>query len=235
VTDATTEIVVLDGSDGRVWSGSPRLADFLVPIDSVESHPRNPRRGNLDVIAGSLSSFGQRKPIVVQESTRWIVTGNHTRRAALEKLGWTHIAADVAPMSDDDALDYLLADNRSSDLGDYDDAGLIEILEQRQDVGALTRTGFTADDVDDLIASVGATRTTAEEEFRGGYSETDEEIAERQAVRLAGEPMREIVLMYSVEEYQAVARWIGMLQREWGTTGTIKTVYEALRRSAENL
>ena len=226
--------VVLDGSEIR-WQGYATLIPLLVEVESIEAHPRNPRKGNLDVIARSLSDYGQTKAVVVQAETRWIVAGNHTRRAAVERLGWTHIAAVVAEMNEADATSYLLADNRSSDLGEYDSSGLIELLGESAEAGRIAMTGYTADDLDDLIAANDAIAETAREEFLGGYSETDDERAERESVRLGGTPMREIVLMYEQERFDNITRWLGMLKREWGTSGTIDTVERSLRESAERL
>lgn len=232
--DRPDALVVLDEPTIR-WRGYASLIPLLLPIDSVEAHPRNPRKGNLDVIARSLSDFGQTKAIVAQASTRWITAGNHTRRAALEKLGWTHIAGVVAEMSDEDATAYLLADNRSSDLGEYDTSGLLELLGEQAEAGRIAMTGYSADDYDDLIAENDAIAETARQEFEGGYSETEDEVAERQAVRLAGTPMREVVLMLEQERYDDFVRFVGMLKREWGTSGTIETVERAVRESAERL
>lgn len=232
--DRPDVLVEVDSAEIR-WKGYASLLPQLLPIDSVEAHPRNPRKGNLDVIARSLSDFGQTKAVVVQASTRWICAGNHTRRAALEKLGWTHIAGVVGDLSEEDALAYLLVDNRSSDLGEYDTSGLIELLGEQAEAGRIAMTGYSADDLDDLIASNDAIAETARQEFEGGYSETEDEIAARQAVRLAGQPMREIVLMFEQERFDNVTRWLGMLRREWGTSGTIETVERAVREAAERL
>jgi ParB-like chromosome segregation protein Spo0J len=40
-----------------------------VPIDSIQTHPRNPRGGDIAAIAASLRRFGQQKPVVAQKST----------------------------------------------------------------------------------------------------------------------------------------------------------------------
>jgi ParB-like chromosome segregation protein Spo0J len=92
------------------------LKSLAVPIDSLQGLPGNPRRGDVDAVATSLSRFGQRKPIVVRRDDGTIIAGNHTWQAA-KKLGWSEIA--VAYVGDDDvtAQAYALADNRTAELG----------------------------------------------------------------------------------------------------------------------
>src|SRR5712691_1615044 len=92
---------------------APQLRALAVPIDSVSLHPRNPRRGDVAAVKASLERFGQRKPIVVQASTRHVVAGNNLLQAARD-LGWSEVAANVQLMDDQDAAAYLLADNRTS-------------------------------------------------------------------------------------------------------------------------
>src|SRR5437899_784082 len=73
---------------------APQLQGLAVPIDSIELHPRNPRKGDVPAVTESLRRFGQRKPIVVQAGTRYVVAGNHLLMAA-RALRWTDIAANV--------------------------------------------------------------------------------------------------------------------------------------------
>lgn len=98
---------------------APELAPLARDIWEFKVHPKNVRRGNIDAIARSLQMYGQQKPIVVQESSGFIVAGNHVYQAA-HRLGWQTIAASVVPMDDETAMGYLLADNRASDLATYD-------------------------------------------------------------------------------------------------------------------
>src|SRR6185436_2236685 len=86
------------------------LLDSAVPIDVPLLHPTNPRRGDVSVIAESLTRFGQVRPIVVQKSSAYVIAGNHTLRAAKE-LEWTHIAAVAVDLDDEEAQAYLIADN----------------------------------------------------------------------------------------------------------------------------
>jgi len=132
---------------------APELAAFVVPIASLTLHPRNPRRGNLEAITESLRRFGQLRPVVVQRSSMWLVAGNHLVRAA-RALGWQHLAATVVELDDATASSYLLADNRCSDLGTYDEALLAAILEEQAAAGNLAGTAYGPDDIAELVARV---------------------------------------------------------------------------------
>lgn len=129
---------------------APSLRDLRIPIDSVAPFPGNPREGDVGAIAESLRRFGQQKPIVVQESTRYIVAGNHLWRAA-KALGWEEVAANVVEMDDKTAEAYLIADNRTSELGSYDEDALGEMLRKIAQEGNLRGTGYDGDDVDDFL------------------------------------------------------------------------------------
>lgn len=103
-----------------------QLAPLAVPIDSLHPMPGNPRQGNVAAVANSLRRFGQRKPIVATADGT-IIAGNHTWHAA-RSLGWTEIA--VVTVNDDlaTAQAFALADNRTADLGSYDDAALLDLI-----------------------------------------------------------------------------------------------------------
>ena len=133
---------------------APALQSLVVPIESITLHPRNPRIGDVEAVAASLRRFGQQKPIVVQASTRYVVAGNHLVRAA-QKLGWTSIAANVEDMDDATAIGYMLADNRTADLGSYDDALLAAILAEQTAAGNMAATGYDPADVAALLRAAG--------------------------------------------------------------------------------
>jgi hypothetical protein len=139
--------------DDRSNIAVPLLA-LAVPISSIEIHPNNPRVGNVDAIAASLSRFGQLKPLVVQESTGRVVAGNHVLRAA-RSLGWTRIAANVVDIDDATATAYLVGDNRTSDLGGYDERLLAAILSEEQAADNLAATGYDIDDINAIVAAAG--------------------------------------------------------------------------------
>lgn len=134
------------------WKGAASLRGLLKPTDGLSTHPQNPRRGNLDVIAASLERFGQLRPVVVEKATNQILAGNHTYRAATERLGWNRIAAVIVDVDSEEAKAYLLADNRTADVGGYDGPMLMQVLAELDEAGRLEGTGYSPDDLSDLIA-----------------------------------------------------------------------------------
>jgi DNA modification methylase len=133
---------------------APQLRALAVPIDSITLHPRNPRQGDIGAIVESLTRFGQKKCVVVQASTGFVCAGNHVLRAALS-LGWTEIAANVEDLDDASAIAFMLTDNRTADLGGYDDTLLAAILAEQQAADNLAATGYDDDDVAALLRAAG--------------------------------------------------------------------------------
>jgi ParB-like chromosome segregation protein Spo0J len=110
------------------------------PLADLRTHPANPRRGNVSIIAESLTVNGLYRPIVTTKDGT-ILAGNHTYLAA-ESLGWESldcVLLDLEPDSDA-AVRVMLADNRTADLGGYSDESLVELLESLGD--DLTGTGY---------------------------------------------------------------------------------------------
>ena len=114
------------------------------PLDELKPYDRNPRVGDVSVIAESLRVNGQFKPIVVQRSTSKILAGNHTYMAA-KKLGWKTISTVTIDVDDDEALRIVLADNRTSDFGGYDEDVLVSLLDS---IDVPDGTGYTLDDIE---------------------------------------------------------------------------------------
>lgn len=147
----------------RVWEGNAELERSLVPVARLTPHPRNPRKGDVDLIAESLRRFGQQRPILTDREQR-IVAGNHTYQAAVA-LGWTHVAALRTDLSEPGEIErYLVADNRTSDLATYDNAELLALLEAQPE---LAGTGYSDEDKA-LIAAVERAR---QEERQAGTAE----------------------------------------------------------------
>ena len=110
------------------------LRPLAVPCDGLVLDPANARKHgapNLEAIQGSLTVYGQRKPIVANRRTRTVIAGNGTLEAA-RALGWTHIAV---VFTDDDpvtAAGFAIADNRTAELAEWDAEALDRLLREVQ-------------------------------------------------------------------------------------------------------
>jgi hypothetical protein len=140
-----------------------------IDIDTVHPHPRNVRQGDVGAISQSLKAHGQYRPITYQKSTGRILAGNHTWKAA-KALGWKNIVASAVVCDDDEAIRILIADNRTSDLADYDDAGLAELLKELADTTTgLEGTLFDGDALDQLLNDLG--EYTSSDDIENIYSQ----------------------------------------------------------------
>ncbi len=111
-------------------------------VDELILDPDNARthnQANIDVIKASLSRFGQRKNIVIDQN-RIVIAGNGTLIAA-KQLGWKTIQADMVELSALDKTAYALIDNRAAELADWDD----DILKGQ--LAALQIDGFNIDEL----------------------------------------------------------------------------------------
>lgn len=131
---------------------APDLLTLAQPIDSLELLDGNPRIGDVDAVAASLRRFGQRKPIVARRSDRQIIAGNHTYKAACQ-LGWAEIAVVLVDDDDATAKAFALADNRTAELGGYDDANLAAMIAEvgELDAALLADTGWDEASVAKLL------------------------------------------------------------------------------------
>lgn len=133
------------------------------PLDVERYHPdelrpyhRNPRLGDVEAIARSLEVNGQYRPVVVNLGSKTgrpleVLAGNHTLAAA-KHLGWGEIVGTVVDVDDKAAARIVAADNRTADLGGYDDDVLVELLTELDDAGGLDGSGYSAEALDDLLA-----------------------------------------------------------------------------------
>lgn len=125
----------------------------IVSVDDIQLYPDNPRVGDIPAIAESLKHNLQFQAIIVQRSTGFILAGNHTYEAA-KLLGWEELDVAYVDVDDRAALKIVLAANRTADLGTYNEDLLLSLLAELRegDDGLLDGTGYTDEDVDELIA-----------------------------------------------------------------------------------
>lgn len=203
----------------------------IVGIDDVQEHPMNPRKHRVELIARALMDYGQRTPIVAQQSTKLILKGNGTWKAA-KLLGWSEIAVIWSDLEGDAAVAYMLSDNRPSDLATYDRKKLRDGLAQMIAGPGLNVTLWGEEEFEDL-----------DEEFRGmltlpAQATVDEGDGPTEAAATAkpvADPtkkMREVPFVFTAVEHAQFMEWLSQLKSAFGTNDWKATVYEAIRRQA---
>ena len=125
----------------------------VLPLDAVKPHPRNPRRGDLDAIKASVDVNGFYGAVVANKRTGYILAGNH-RWMAAKALELPEIPVVWVDVGDAEEKRILAADNRTAELGGYDDAVLASLLQGLQDDGGLLGTGYEDDDLAKLISDL---------------------------------------------------------------------------------
>ena len=133
-----------------------------VEVSTLITHPRNARDGDIGAIITSIQQNGWFGTVVAQKSTRYILAGNHRFQAA-RQVGLTHVPVFWVDCDDERALAILIADNRTSDIGRWDEQGLIDILSDLQQSDMLLGTGYDDEDLAKLLGDVGSEQVEKEE------------------------------------------------------------------------
>ena len=125
----------------------------LRKIEDVKPYERNPRLNDkaVDAVAASLSEFGFRQPIVVDEDG--VIIAGHTRWKAAKQLGLikvpVHVATDLTP---EQVRAYRLADNRTGELAEWDMSILpIELNDLREGGFDMDILAFDEEELGKLI------------------------------------------------------------------------------------
>lgn len=146
----------------------PLLA-HAVPIDSVVPDAMNARlhpERNMEAIRASLTLFGQVKPIVVRKENSSVMAGNGTLQAAKD-LGWTEIAAIFIDMTEAEAANYGVTDNRTAELAKWDYQVIAAIDKQCEEAG-ISLVGWSTDELSVLrVAEWTPPASTGEAPFQG--------------------------------------------------------------------
>lgn len=134
---------------------APSLYSLVVPIGTVQLDPQNARRHdakNRAAIRASLLQRGQTLPITVRKATGIAMTGNCTLEIARE-LGWTHIAAVVLDYSEEEAITWAIAHNRTGELSTWDEAQLASLIASVPEVNWID-IGFDAAELEQVMRSI---------------------------------------------------------------------------------
>lgn len=142
-------------------------------LSELERWPRNPKKHDHEGVSDSMTRWGYTIPIAIDEGTKRIVAG-HGRLETLqlrksrgedppervkvdpETGEWlVPVLRGIAFPNPEEAEAYLLADNRQTELGGYDDAILAEMLREHQEKAkGLIGVGWNEEQVADLVASL---------------------------------------------------------------------------------
>jgi DNA modification methylase len=125
----------------------------LRDLATIKPYAHNPRHNDqaVDAVAASIAAFGFRQPIVVDEEGI-IVVGSTRYKAAL-KLGLqavpVHVASGLTPAQ---VKAYRIADNKTAELADWDQQGLVQELTALQQLDFnLDLVGFSSAELQQLL------------------------------------------------------------------------------------
>jgi hypothetical protein len=142
---------------------SPRGVLETLAITELALFHTNPRRGDVAAIKASLLANELYKPLVVNRGTRTgrayeVLAGNHTLMAARELFTadpddarWSALDCYVIDVDDQRASRIVLVDNKTGQLGGFDEETLAQLLVIN--LGSdLTGTGYSDAELSDLSA-----------------------------------------------------------------------------------
>jgi len=170
------------------------LAGLAVPIGQLHPDPENVRlhpERNIEAIMASLSKFGQQAPAVyvlrkgnARELPRKIIIKGNGVLAAATALGWTHLAAVRSGLQGREAQAFAIADNRTTDLSEFDEELLaVQLRELEEADYDLASIGYTDAEFQELFKDA----TSEAEDGEGNEGETaSRKRGERTAVIIVG-------------------------------------------------
>ncbi len=129
-----------------------------LPLTAVSHHPENPRyhsRKQIEEIAASISDHGYvAGSMTVQLSTMYLLKGNGVYDA-LTMLGYTEADFIVKDMTDTEARQFMIRDNRLSDMSTWMKPELDALLvELKEDGKKLEDMGFDESALDKVMAAM---------------------------------------------------------------------------------
>jgi len=124
-----------------------------ININEAKPHPENVNRHsevNIATIMRSLQEFGQQKPIVLNQKG-YVIAGNGTLKA-MKRLGRKTVFIVRSTLSPEKEMAYLIADNKTSDLSEFDYEALSDQMKILQQGGIdLATTGFQDFELEPLL------------------------------------------------------------------------------------
>lgn len=216
--------------------------DPATPVGKLKEHPDNPRQGDDQAVASSVEANGFFGAIMVQRSTGYVIAGN-TRLRVARAQGAKKVPAFWLDVDDDTARRILLADNRVGDLAHYDEAALLDLL---QNMGTLDGTGYTDADLDDLLATlqeaghaqpdtVDLAPTDGEHPFRQP-DEDDPTLVhpgfDERLDKYRSKTVRSLILDYPLDTYEVLAGHLAALRQRLDAPTNADVVLHLVHQAA---
>lgn len=178
-----------------------------VPLEELHQDPQNARKHdarNLRAITTSLTTFGQQKPIVATKDGT-ILAGNGTFMAA-RQLGWQELIVVRTELEGQERLAYAIADNKTSDLSEWEYEQLGELLNElaEEDTKLLKSVGFAETELRELLK--------LDEAWTLDESKDEEERIEELAQHVNGQRRRPV--FFDAEQWKLVERAAKRVRRE---------------------
>ena len=123
-----------------------------VRIDEISNHERNPKIHNetqIRLLEKSIKKFGYTNPVIL--SADGVILAGHARVKAAIQMGQDTIPCIRTKLSGKDADAYLIADNRLTELAQYDRDILAELLSDLPK-DLVDITGFDTVQIDALLS-----------------------------------------------------------------------------------
>lgn len=218
------------------------LLTASLPLDKLRPYPGNARVHNLDAIRESRAANGEYRSIVVQvddpdqpEAGGTILAG-HGNYMTAEKAGDPEIRCELITCSDDTARKIVLADNRTSELGGYDDRLLAELL---GDIEDLTGTGYDEQFLDDLTAGLEEgdaifEHTNAPADDGELKDMTPAKSIEEKEELYAESSTRMLVLTYPVDTFTSIVEKLATLAERHGVDSNADVVEHLVNQATAN-
>ena len=192
-------------------------------LSQIKQDPDNVRvhnKKNLEAIKGSLTRFGQQKPIVV--STEGVVIAGNGTVAAAAELGWKDIDVVETKLKGQEAVAFAIADNRTAELADWDDEQLAVQLGALED-DLLESAGYTQDELIAILA-----------DFDGSPDEvvinedSDYQMREHAAIK-------QIILTFTADQYVPVVEALVELRNKHGVDDFTAVVIELIKGAGHEI
>lgn len=129
--------------------------DDIIHVDDLIPNPGNPKvhdRSQVNLLGDIIIRTGWRAPVTISKRSGRITKGHGRRLAAIAmKLKWVPVEYQEYASEAEEHAD-VIADNRLSDMAEFDDVKLLDMISDLDDL-PIEMTGFTSDDLDNIFGT----------------------------------------------------------------------------------